>query len=321
MNGPAPLATRALERCAGCGGTRLRPLPLVYEFRGRFPLVECAACGLRFLAVQPAGDALAELYSAGYFESDFRCGRSAVAYGAAEAFRAENESLLDEFERLGPELHPPPGPGPALGAGAPAPRRLLELGSAGGWLLQQARARGWQAQGVELSAAAAQRARALGLEVFQGDLLAAALPASSFDLVYMGDVLEHVPDCAAVLREAARLLVPGGHLYLRGPVTTHSLARRLALALYGAAGRTIVLREPPYHLWEFRPGPLARLFRAAGLEVRSARQSKIPPGRPHGEKSALQRSAIAALDALNWPLTRVFGVLGDRIVMVGRKPA
>jgi SAM-dependent methyltransferase len=312
MNGPAPLATRTLERCVGCGGTRLRPLPLVYEFRGRFPLVECTDCGLRFLAVQPAGEALAELYSAGYFESDFRCGRSAVAYDAAEAFRDENESLLDEFERLGPE--------PGLPR-AQVPRRLLELGSAGGWLLRQARARGWQAQGVELSAAAAERARALGLEVFQGDLLAAALPASSFDLVYMGDVLEHVPDCGAVLLEAARLLEPGGHLYLRGPITTNSLARRLALALYGAAGRTIVLGEPPYHLWEFTPGPLARLFRAAGLEVRSARQSKIPPGRPHGEKSALQRLAMTALDALNLPLTRVFGVAGDRIVMVGRKPA
>jgi SAM-dependent methyltransferase len=306
MSAPAPLATRTLAACVSCGGRELRALPLAYEFRGRFPLVECAGCGLRFLGVQPVGESLAGLYSAEYFERDFRCGRSAVAYASGEAFRAENESLLDAFERLGP------GPG--------APRRLLEVGSAGGWLLQQARARGWQAQGVELSAAAAERARSLGLEVFQGDLLAAALPAASFDVAYMGDVLEHVPDCRAVLDEVTRLLRPGGHLYLRGPVTTNSLARRLALALYGATGRTIVLREPPYHLWEFTPGPLARLFQTAGLEVASARQGKIGPGRPHGEKSAAQRLAMAAVDALNLPLTRLLGVAGDRIVVVGRKP-
>jgi SAM-dependent methyltransferase len=303
MNDQAPLPVRALDSCVACGSARLRPLPLVYEFRGSFPLVECDDCGLRFLRVQPAAEGLAALYSAAYFESDFRCGRSEVAYSDEEPFRAENTSLLEAFERFGRR------------------GRLLELGSAGGWLLKHARERGWQAQGVEFSADAAERSLALGLEVFQGDLLAAALPAESFDLVYMGDVLEHVPDCLAVLVEAARLLRTGGHLYLRGPITTNSLARRLALALYGALGRTIVLREPPYHLWEFTPGPLEHLFASAGLDVITARQSKIPPGRAHGEKSALQRLAMGAVDALNLPLTRVLNVAGDRIVMVGRKPA
>src|SRR5207247_19410 len=109
-------------------------------------------------------------------------------------------------------------------------------------------------------------------------------------------------------------------LYLRGPVTTHSLARSLALRAYRLARREIVLREPPYHLWEFTPRTLTRLFRGAGLEVVRSRQSKIPPGRPHGEKSALQRAALFALDAVNLPLTRALNVLGDRVVMVGRKP-
>lgn len=301
MNDQAPLPVRTLDSCVACGGARLQPLALVYEFHGSFPLVECDDCGLRFLRVQPAAEGLAALYSAAYFESDFRCGRSEVAYSSEEPFRAENTSLLEAFERLGP-------------AG-----RLLELGSAGGWLLKHARERGWEAQGVEFSVDAAERSLALGLEVFQGDLLAAALPAESFDLVYMGDVLEHVPDCLAVLVEAARLLKTGGHLYLRGPITTNSLARRFALAFYGALGRPIVLREPPYHLWEFTPGPLEHLFASAGLDVIQARQSKIPPGRAHGEKSVLQRLAMGAVDVLNLPLTRLLNTAGDRIVMVGRK--
>ena len=55
------------------------------------------------------------------------------------------------------------------------------------------------------------------------------------------------------------------------------------------------------------------------LEV-NARESKIPAGRPHGRKTGSQRTAMAALDALNLPLTRYANVLGDRAVMVCRKP-
>ncbi|MBI1799148.1 MAG: class I SAM-dependent methyltransferase [Candidatus Eisenbacteria bacterium] len=243
------LPTHTLDRCLGCGGRDLEPLALRYEWRGSFPVVRCRACGLRFLRVQPAPEALGELYSGAYFESDYRCGRSDSAYFSEDAFRDENRGLLDEFAR-----HATPG-------------RMLEVGCAGGWLLKHAIERGWRAEGVELSGEAAAHARALGLEVFHGDLIAAALPDAAFDLAYMGDVLEHVPDCRAVLIEIARVLKHGGVLYLRGPITTHSLARSLALAAWGIAGRTIVLREPPYHVWEFTPGPLARLFDSCGFDV------------------------------------------------------
>ena len=300
---PPPLATHALERCLGCGGTNLLPLAMAYEFRGRFPAACCATCGLRFLSMQPAPEALAELYSREYFERDFRCGRSDVAYFSEAAFRAENRGLLDDFERW------------------TQPGRLLEVGCAGGWLLKHALERGWRAQGVELSAHAVRHARALGLEVFQGELAAAALPRESCDLIYMGDVLEHVPDCRAVLEECARVLKSGGLLYLRGPTTTNSLARSLALTAFGVLHREITLREPPYHLWEFTPAPLRALFERCGFEVVHVRQSKIPPGRAHGEKSAAQRVAMALIDAVNVPLTAVFNVRGDRIVMVGRKRA
>jgi SAM-dependent methyltransferase len=256
-----------------------------------------------FLRIQPAGATLARMYSAEYFATDFRCGRSDAPASDEQAFRAENDGLLDRLEAWRGEA------------------RLLEVGCATGLLLKRARERGWRVTGVELSGDAVSHARALGLDVREGTLDAAALPAGSFDVVYMGDVLEHVPDCRATLAEVARVLAPGGHAVVRGPITTHSLARRLGLALYGALGGAIVLREPPYHLWEFRPGSLSRLARAVGLEVVAIEQSKIPPGRPHGMKSPLQALAMNALDALNAPLTRACNVLGDRAVLVARKPS
>jgi hypothetical protein len=118
----------------------------------------------------------------------------------------------------------------------------------------------------------------------------------------------------------ARILRPGGHLYLRGPITTHSLARSLALTVSGALGRTLVLDEVPYHLWEFTPRSLARLVRRAGLEVVRMRQSKIPPGHARGRKSGLERAIMAAIDTINLPLTTLGNARGDRIVLVARKP-
>ena len=42
-------------------------------------------------------------------------------------------------------------------------------------------------------------------------------------------------------------------------------------------------------------------------------------GRPHGEKTPLQRAGMAVLDTINVPITRVFNVLGDRVVLVAQR--
>ncbi|HTR97402.1 MAG TPA: class I SAM-dependent methyltransferase [Candidatus Acidoferrales bacterium] len=306
MSGPG---TRTLDRCLACGNANLAHLALRYDWEGtRFPAARCARCGMRFLRVQPVGASLARMYSAEYFIRDFRCGRSDATSFDEAAARAENAGLLDRFERY-------------RGAG-----RLLEVGCAAGWLLRHAADRGWQVRGVEFSADAVRHARGLGLEIHEGTLADALLPEGAFDLVYLGDVLEHVPDCRADAERIARLLAPGGHLFLRGPITTNSLARSLALGAFGALGRELVLREPPYHLWEFTPRSLAALVRAVGLEVVAMEQAKIAPGSGapgragSGGKRGPARALMAAIDAVNVPITRAFNAFGDRVVMVARRP-
>lgn len=297
-----PRTTRTLDRCLVCGAADLARMPFRYEFADtRFPGCRCRRCGMIFLSVQPTGAFLESLYTEQYFEQDYRCGRVAGLGFEASSFVDENRGLLDAFERLRP------------------PGRMLEVGSAAGFLLRDAAARGWTVRGVELSGAAVARSRQLGLDVVQGDLESARFPSDAFDLVYMGDVLEHVPDCRATLAEVVRVLAPGGHAYVRGPITTNSLARRLGLAAYGLLGRDIVLREPPYHLWEFRPDSLRRLAGYVDLDVVEIRESKIPPGRPHGTKTTAQRSVMWVVDVVNVPITQHWNGLGDRAVLVGRK--
>ena len=67
------------------------------------------------------------------------------------------------------------------------------------------------------------------------------------------------------------------------------------------------------------PG-IERLVRSAGLGEVRMEQAKIPPGRAHGSKGALQRAAMSAFDVFNLPLTRAFNAFGDRVVLTARKP-
>ena len=294
-----------LAACPSCGGHAFRDLPFEYDYEGeRFPGGECAQCGLRGLTVQPAPREFATMYARGYFEGgDVRCGHVGDYFAERPALLTDGAHLTEWFE--------------SLRGGRPG--RLLEVGCAAGATLEAAALRGWSTFGVEYSADAAAEARAHGVPVHVGGLAEAKLPAMAYDVVFMGDVLEHVPDPAATLREVHRVLSPGGALALRGPMATHSLARRLGLAWLGARGKHFTLPEPPYHLWEFEPASLTALARGAGLTVESFQQSKTPPSL--AKRRGAQALAVAALDAGNVAWTALTGTLGDRCMMVARRPA
>lgn len=304
------LATVPLTRCPSCGhragdGAGYRPLPFAYRFGGAvFPGGACPRCGLRGLVVQPAAHEFARLYGHDYFTGgDVRCGHVGDYF-------AERPALLREAVALVEDLLEP--------AARRKSGRLLELGTAAGAVLEAARERGWSVQGVEYSAEAAAEAARHGIPVFVGSLEEANLPTAGFDVAFAGDVLEHVPDPARVLRDLARVLAPGGALVLRGPMATHSIARTLALAAMRATGRIWWLDEPPYHLWEFTPGPLRRLVEDAGFAVESFAQAKTPPARTK-RRGALVATALGVLDSFNVAWTKATNSRGDRCTLVARK--
>ncbi len=110
-----------------------------------------------------------------------------------------------------------------------APGRLLDVGCGHGLLLDEARRRGYDVLGLELSARAVAYARdRLRLPVREVPL--EALPSDQdgrWDVVVLADVLEHLEDPAAALERCHRLLAPGGALLLVTPDPA-SVAARLA---------------------------------------------------------------------------------------------
>ena len=96
-----------------------------------------------------------------------------------------------------------------------APGRLLDLGCAAGDFIALARARGWDARGVEPEAELAAAADEKGRDVFHGFLHEARFADDSFDVVTAWDVLDIARQPLDELREIFRLLKPGGFLFTR----------------------------------------------------------------------------------------------------------
>jgi 2-polyprenyl-3-methyl-5-hydroxy-6-metoxy-1,4-benzoquinol methylase len=139
--------------------------------------------------------------------------------------------------------------------------RVLDLGAGYGfWLEAMARA-GYDPEGVELSAAAAEVARQRsGAPVVTGSA-DDPLPfeAGRFAAVTLLDVIEHLPRYEAALGECARVLAPGGKLFVV-TLNAGSLARPLL-------GRRWSFWLDPTHVHMFSARRLRGAFAAAGLQT------------------------------------------------------
>ncbi len=214
---------------------------------GPFRLVRCRQCGLIYLNPRPGPGEIGGYYPESY--EPFT--RSDRYQGGRLARWNYRRYLAKRCRRL---------------ARARAPGRLLDVGCATGEFLALAREQGWQAQGVELSPAAARAARDRhGLEVFTGDLAGAAFADASFDAVTMWDVLEHVADPRAELAEVRRILKYDGVFIVELPNL-----RSFDAALFGPYWIGL---DMPRHFHVFPASTLAVLLQESGFRIRSRRCS------------------------------------------------
>jgi len=244
-----------MTRCAACGASGLVPhlkvagdagpdglIPTTDKFGTALSdIVRCTSCGHRQTDPMPT-DAVLESAYADASSDDYVQEEAGQRETARRALAQIERRLL-----------------PHQGNGSPPAWRLLDLGCWVGFLLSEASLRGWETVGVEPSHYASAYARdELGLDVRTGELFGVPLPASHFDAIVMGDVIEHLPRPGEALDRMAELLTRGGVAWLALPDAGSLVARRLGKRWWSVI---------PTHVQFFTRNSIRVLLESRGWEV------------------------------------------------------
>jgi 2-polyprenyl-6-hydroxyphenyl methylase/3-demethylubiquinone-9 3-methyltransferase len=160
--------------------------------------------------------------------------------------------------------------------------RVLDVGCGGGLLAEALTRAGARVTAIDLAPGmievarlhAAESALAVDYRLVGAEEMAAAEPAG-FDVVTCMEMLEHVPEPAAMTATLARLLRPGGALFVS------TLNRNLRSFLLAIVGAEYLLNLIPRGTHEYerliRPAELARWARAAGLTLSAMAGIELNP--------------------------------------------
>lgn len=152
-------------------------------------------------------------------------------------------------------------------------RVVADLGCGGGLLARPLAEAGARVVGLDLSAASLAQAKARVRGGFlRADALALPLAAHSVDIVLLADVLEHVADRRRVLREAARVLRPGGVAFVN---TLNRTWKARVLAVQLAEGVRLIPRGTHDAELFVRPDELARDAWSAGLVLEALQGESV----------------------------------------------
>ena len=195
-----------------------------------------------------------------------------------------SQAELDKFDDLAQRWWDPRGPQKALHALNPArlgyvaervqlrDAAVLDVGCGGGLLSEALAQAGAKVTAIDLAPNLLKVARLHGLEsgikVDYREMPVETLAEqalASFDAITCMEMLEHVPEPASIIEACAKLLKPGGRLFLS---TLNRTPAAFALAIVGAEYVARVLPKGTHQYRDFiKPSELAKWLREAGLEL------------------------------------------------------
>lgn len=205
-----------------------------------------------------------------------------------------------------------------------APRSVLDVGCGAGQLLVELAGRGIATSGVDVAEGMVEASRtslrAAGLpgDVRQADATALPYASGSFDLVTALGMIEYLRRPEAFLREATRVLAPGGALIVTSPNPVRLSFLCDPVRVVGA-----LLRPPPrgyprryFHAWALR-----RLLTGAGFSVDEVQGHGVGEWTIGGRPVLAQATSIRVGMALERQLPgTVLQLFGANLIALARTP-
>jgi len=179
---------------------------------------------------------------------------------------------------------------------------LLDIGCAVGFLLEESRKNGFEAQGIELNKKAAKIAHSKGFSVESREIKDTDYIEKSFDVVTLNHILEHVVDPNTFLQEVKRVLKKDGILVIVVP-NHSSLAARLCRQRWYGWG-------VPEHVWHFDRNSLGFLLARNGFKIRGFIQNS----QHYAFSKSLRKNTIAIAARIG----NMMGSGDQLIVVAGR---
>ena len=237
-----------LTRCNLCGSNKHSVLYKTYSgditleresykitdhtVSGPIRIVRCNSCGLIYANPHPTAQKLINAYinmvDKSYLEEE--AGR-----------RLSARSILKILYKL--KIH----------------GRLLDIGSATGFFLDEARKNDWEVNGVELSDWAIDyaKSRLCINNIFHGILKDVHYPDNYFDAIILKDVIEHIADPKDTLIEIRRILKPKGILCINTPDIGSFVSKLLKAQWW---------RVNQFHLYYFNRKTLYKMLEVSGFK-------------------------------------------------------
>jgi SAM-dependent methyltransferase len=246
--------------CPLCGSgkrtTVYNASDILYGKPGTYPVVRCQSCTLSYVSPRPTPEALGAHYPRDYISYSSSDDSPALARPFIRQLeRSTSQRRIRLIERARGRILPE--------------TQIVDVGCGLNQLLEEVlRVRGAVGQGVDMDETMVQRALRRGMPVTQSTFSEAKLETGRYDLVTMMEYLEHDPWPLSTLREARRVLRPGGHLAIEIPHVDGLPARFFKQHWANL--------DAPRHLVFFDRTTLRRALREQGFELESFTTFGIP---------------------------------------------
>lgn len=237
--------------CLLCSSEKIKPTVWGgYCYGGiEYRIVSCIYCGFTFVNPMPAEDVIAKMYGDEYFKEFYSNNNGNYIVDSYDN-DIKKIKILRQLKRTGV---------------------LLDVGCGRGRFLELALKEGYLCSGIEPNTNEAKKvSRLLNIAVYNSILEQANLPVKKFDIIHIGDTLEHVKDPHYFISKIKITLKDDGILMLDLPITYNRNIFNYFLRLNMFFKKNKYSSTPPYHLLEFNRKTIKLFFRKNMISVLKA---------------------------------------------------